>query len=144
MEKKATIVGTQEGFYLACVDEEREQYHCDEECGGCPHPCRILLEKDQPLEKGRHLLADIKEPLVRTPAKLIPLLIGIYVVCFIFMFIYRRYYFPHYRGYGAVVLSGFFAAAAFYLILKVVDDRRKAGQLLRRGTIIRVFPKEEG
>ena len=142
MQKEVTIIGTQDGCYLACVDEERARYHCDESCGGCPYPCRILLDKEEPLEKGWRLLAEIPEPFIHTPAKLISMLVGIFAVFVVLMWLARKSFFPHYRGYTAIILSGFFAALAFFSILKSFDEKRKAGKSLRKGKIVSVFPKD--
>jgi len=142
MQKEVTIIGTQDECYLACVDAERARYHCDESCGGCPYPCRILLDKEEPLEKGMRLLAEVPEPLINTPEKLIPMLVGIFAVFVVLMWVARRSFFPHYRGYTAIILSGFFAALALFSILKSYDEKRKAGKSLRKGKIVSVFPKD--
>ena len=142
MQKEVTIIGTQDECYLACVDAERARYHCDESCGGCPYPCRILLDKEEPLEKGNRLLAEIPESLINTPAKLIPMLVGIFAVFVVLMWLVRKSFFPHYRGYTAIILCGFFAALALFSILKSFDEKRKAGKSLRKGKIVSVFPKD--
>jgi len=143
MQKEVTIIGTQEGCYLACVDEEKARYHCDESCGGCTYPCRILLDKDEPLEKGNRTIAEIPESLINVPSKLIPILVGIFVVFVVLMWLVRKSFFPHYRGWTAIILCGFFAALAFYSILKLLDEKKKAGKSLRKGKIVSIFPKAD-
>lgn len=143
MQKKATIIGTQEGFYLACLDEERKQYHCDEECNSCSHPCRILLEKDQPVEKGRKVMADISQSIFDSQGTFKAMLAGIFVLVCVIMIIMRRLYFPLYRGYFAIILSGFFASSLFYLLIKSREEKNKSDKSLPKGKIIRVFSRDE-
>jgi hypothetical protein len=143
MQKKATIIGTQEGCYLACLDDEKEQYHCDEEYNSCSHPCRILLDKDQQIEKGRKVLAEINPSLFASAGKLNAILAGIFIVVFVLMMILRRTYFPLYRGYFAMLLSGFFASSLFYLIVKSRYEKSKSKNALPHGKIVRVFPRDE-
>ena len=142
MKQNATIVGTREGYYLACIDEEREGTDCDEQCAICRRPCRILLEKDQPVETGRRVLAEIYEPLLKTPQKLIPILVVIYLVTFFIMHLLHRAYFRYYRGYWPVIMSGFFTSMLFYLALRLRQEKMGSAEVLRRGKILRVYPRE--
>jgi hypothetical protein len=139
MELDATIVGTHEGYYLACIDEEREGYDCIEECYSCPYPCRILLEKEQPIEKGRKVRAYIKEPLIHQPRKLFAVLASIYIIIFIIMLAFIKGTLSHYRSYLPVIMSGFFGSAAFYLILKIREEKKGERENLRKGQILRVY-----
>lgn len=143
MQKKATIIGTQEGCYLACLDDEKEQYHCDEECNSCSQPCRILLEKDQPVEKGRKVMAELSPSLFETKSIFKAILAGIFIVVFVLMMVLRKIYFPLYRGYFAIILSGFFASSIFYLIVKSRYENIKSVNALPTGKIVRVFPRDE-
>ncbi len=143
MERDATIVGTREGFYLGCIDEERAGTDCDEQCPVCQRPCRVLLEKDQPIETGRRVRVEIYELLLQTPRKLIPILMGIYIVTFFIMHILRKAFLQYYRSYWPVILSGIFTAGLFYLILRLREEKKGTGEALRMGKILRVYPREE-
>ena len=139
MKAEATIFGTREGFYLACLDEERDEYDCNGECLNCPHPCRVLVYKEQPLEKGRRLLVRIEGPLAGSSRKLIPILLGIYIGVFVILFLILKFLLPFYKSLWPPFLGGFFAAALFYLLLRLREEKSSGGNKLRKARIIRVF-----
>jgi hypothetical protein len=142
MQVKATILRTHKGSYLACIDEEKLEYDCDDQCNSCPYPCRILLEKDQNIENGRFVLAELEIPLINDPGRLIPALIGIYAASFVFMILFRNYALNIYKGWWPVVLSGFFASALFYFSLKLKNEKGRAADTLRKGKILRVYSRD--
>ena len=142
MQKKATIIGTQEGEYLACLEEERKLYDCDEQCRSCAYPCRVILKKDQPIENGRRVLCELEQPLIEKPAKLGGVLVGIYAVFFVLMLFFKSVFAPNYQGMWPVVMSGFFAALIFYLVLKIKQEKSGGEDRLRRGKIVRVYSRD--
>jgi len=142
MQKEVTIKGTQEGFYLGCIDEEKSLYECLDDCPICPHPCRVLLEKEQPIDKERRVLAEIDVPLFLQKDKLIASVVGVYLAIFVFMLVFRKYVLPYYRSLLPVFFSGFFGAAAFYLLLKLLHEKRGGDKAVLKGRIIRVFPAD--
>jgi hypothetical protein len=140
MEKEATIIGTQEGSYLACIDEEKALMDCSHECPACDLSSRALLDKEQPIEKGRRVLAEIDVPLFVQKGKLYVITAVIYGIFFVFMLIIIQSLLPYYRGILPAFFGGFFGAASFYLILKWRFEQKGGEKRLRRGRIIRVFP----
>jgi len=140
----ATIIGTREGSYLACLDEERLEIDCDNECPSCSHPCRVLLKKDQLLEKGRSVQVEIHNPLIHEPRKLVPFLMTVFILVTIVLVLFRKIFLPYYRGFFLNLLGGGFATAALYLILKLIDEKKGTSDTLRKGRIIRVYPRETG
>jgi hypothetical protein len=141
MEKEATIVGTKEGNYLACIDEEKVLADCSGECPVCDLSSRVLLEKEQPIDKGRRVLADIDVPLFIQKGKLYVLTGVIYVIFFVFILIVIKTLLPYYQGVLPGFFGGFFGASCFYLIQKMCFEKKGGDKRLRRGRIIRVFPQ---
>ncbi|MBN1902301.1 hypothetical protein JW926_13330 [Candidatus Sumerlaeota bacterium] len=142
MEKEATIVGTQEGCYLACIDEEKALLKCDEECSSCALSTRALLKKEQPIDKGRRVLADIQIPLFTQKGKLCAVTGIMYVVFFMLMFVIIKSLLPYYRGILPAFFGGFFGASSFYLIQKLSFEQKGGEKRLRRGRVIRVYPQD--
>lgn len=142
MEKDATIVGTREGYYLACIDEEESGMDCSHECPLCNLSSRILLDKDQPIEKGRRILAEIDIPIFVQKGRLYAAIAAIYVIVFFIMLFIIRSQLPYYQGIWPAFFGGFFGASSFYLIQKMHFEKKGGEKRLRRGRIIRVYPPE--
>ena len=143
MEFDATITGTKQGMYVACVDEERAGYDCDELCPSCPHPCRILLEKEgRNLEKGRRVRVEENLAIIDTPSKLIPILAGALIVFSIAAHIIKILLVTDYSGIFSSLLSGIIATILIYLILKSKKEKKEGA--LRTGRILRVYSQRGG
>jgi hypothetical protein len=141
MEKEATIIGTREGFYIACIDEERAKVRCNEECPVCPYDCRILLDREERLETGRHVMADIKVPLFLHPQRFYLILVGIFIGVLIILLLIKSFL-PYYRSSWPPILGGFFGAAIFYLLVKIHHEKTKDKKNLRKGKIIRAYSQD--
>jgi len=142
MEKEVTIIGTREGCYLACVDEEKALVGCNEGCHGCSLDCRILLDREQRLESGRRVLADIKVPLFLNPQRFYPILAGIFICVLVILLLIKKSLLPYYRSSWPPYLGGFFGAAIFYLLAKLRHEKTKGKKSLRKGKIIRVYSQD--
>lgn len=142
MEKDATIIGTREGCYIACLDEDKVSIGCNEECAGCALDCRVLLDREQRLESGRRVLADIQERLFLYPQRFYPILAGIFIGIFLILFLIKKTLLPYYRSSWPPYLGGFFGAAIFFLLVKLNREKNKGKQNLRKGKIIRVYPPD--
>ena len=142
MQKEVKIIGTREGYYLACIDEERAKIECDEDCPACPHTCKVLLDKEQYLESGRRVLAAIKEPLFLHPEKFYPILAGIVIGIVVLMLIFLKFFLHFYRSSWPAFLSGLFGAVIFYLLVKLSFEKKGGKKNLRKGRILRAFPPD--
>jgi len=142
MEKDATIIGTREGCYIACLDEDKARIGCNEECAGCVLDCRVLLDREQRLESGRRVLADIKPPLFLNPQRFYPVLAGIFIGILLILLFIKKTLLPYYRSSWPPYLGGFFGAAIFYLLMKLHHDKTKGKKNLRKGKIIRVYSQD--
>lgn len=143
MELDATITGTKQGMYVACIDEERLEYDCDEACPSCPYPCRVLLEKEgQNLEKGRRVRIEIPVSVIDAPEKLASLLAVTFVVSAVVVHVIKMLLISGYSGVFSSILSGIITSSLVYLILKSRKEKSKGS--LRKGRIIRVYSQKGG